>query len=111
VFIFLSYGELFNEATWGATIVHYLGYFVSDFLVCLVLLGLVGITILVKKKLVKIINTLLISGIFLLFVVDTFTMYFFQSRISVLDMNQSINPSLGDFSGMLISIVVVVCIL
>lgn len=110
VFIFLSYGELFSEATWGASLVHYLGYFVSDFLVCLVLLGLVAINALVKKTPIKIINNIIISGIFLLFVLDIFTMYFFQSRISILDMNQFINPSLGDFSWMIFSIILVLSI-
>ena len=38
VFIFLAYGQVFLEATAGATFMHYLSYFVSDFLVCLVLL-------------------------------------------------------------------------
>jgi hypothetical protein len=98
VFIYLAFAEVFKEATFSATASHYLGYFVSDFLVCLVLLGLVAINALVKKMIIKIINNIIISGLFLLFVLDVFTMYFFQSRISILDMNQFINPSLGDFS-------------
>lgn len=107
IFIFFSYGEVFSEITWGASIVHYFGYFVSDFLVCLVLLGLVTINILVKKTPIKIINNIIISAIFLLFVLDIFTMYFFQSRISILDMNQFINPSLGNFSWMIFSVLFV----
>ena len=98
LFVFLAYSEVFKEATFGATMAHYLGYFVSDFLVCIVLLGLVTINSLVKKTFIKIINNIIISGIFLLFVLDTFTMYFFQSRISLLDMSQFVNPSLGNFS-------------
>ena len=111
LFIFLAYSEVFKEATFGPTIAHYLGYFVSDFLVCIVLLGLVAINSLVKKTFIKIINNIIISGILLLFVLDTFTMYFFQSRISLWDMSQFINPSLGDFSWMIISIIVVLCVL
>lgn len=111
IFIFFSYGELFSEATWWAGILHYLWYFVSDFLVCLTLLGLVAINALVKKLPIKIINNIIISAIFLLFVLDIFTMYFFQSRISLLDMNQFINPSLGDFSWMIISIIIVLSII
>ena len=110
VFIFLTYSEVFKEATFWPTIAHYLGYFVSDFLVCLILLGLVAITALIKRTSIKIINNIIISVLFLLFVLDTFTMYFFQSRISILDMNQFINPSLWDFSWMIISILVVLCI-
>ncbi|MFA7298653.1 MAG: glycerophosphodiester phosphodiesterase family protein [Candidatus Absconditabacterales bacterium] len=111
IFIFLAYGQSFQEITGLATFEHYLGYFVSDFLVCLVLLGLVVINILIKKTFIKIINNIIVSGIFLLFVLDIFTMYFFQSRISILDMSQFIDPSLGSFSGMIFSIIMVVCII
>lgn len=111
IFIFASYSEVFKDATFWATLSHYLGYFVSDFLVCLVLLALVAINTRIKKNSIKIINNSIISILFLLFVLDSFTMYFFQSRISILDMNQFINPSLGDFSWMIISIIGVLLIL
>lgn len=111
VFIYLAYSETFKEPTFWATIGHYLWYFVSDFLVCMILLGLVGINALIKKTVIKIITNIIISGIFLLFVLDIFTMYFFQSRISILDMSQFINPSLWDFLWMIVSIVIVVSIL
>ncbi len=111
IFIFLAYGQALLETTWWATFSHYLAYFVSDFIVCLVLLGLVIVNVLVKKFTFKLINNIIISWIFLLFVLDIFTMYFFQSRISILDMGQFINSSLGSFSWMIVSIVVVICII
>lgn len=111
VFIFLTYSEVFKEATFWATLTHYLGYFVSDFLVCLILLVLMTINILAKKTFIKIINNIIMSGIFFLFALDIFTMYFFQSRISIFDMSQFINPSLGSFSWMMISIIIVLCML
>ena len=98
IFIFLAYSEVFKEPSFGATLSHYLGYFVSDFLVCLILLGLVGINALLKKLVIKIINNIIISIIFLLFVLDIFTMYFFQSRLSILDMNQFLGSGLHIFS-------------
>ena len=109
--IFLTFSETFREPTMWATIAHYLWYFVSDFLVCLILLWLVAINALIKKTLIKIIINIIISGLFLLFVLDVFTMYFFQSRISILDMSQFINPSLWDFSWMIISIIAVLSVL
>ena len=110
VFIFLTYSEVFKEVTFWATLAHYLWYFVSDFLVCLLLLALVAANTLIKKTFIKIINNTIICILFLLFVLDSFTMYFFQSRISLLDMNQFINPSLGDFSWMIISVILLLWI-
>ena len=101
LFIFLAYSEVFKEATFWLTIAHYLWYFVSDFIVFLILIGLVAINTVIKKTFIKIINNIILSVIFLLFVLDIFTIYFFQSRISILDMHQFINPSLWDFSWMI----------
>ncbi len=110
IFIFLAYSEVFKEPTFGATLAHYLGYFVSDFLVCLILLGLVGINALLKKLVIKIINNIIISIIFLLFVLDIFTMYFFQSRLSILDMNQFLGSGLQIFSWMVVNGIIGLCI-
>lgn len=111
LFIFLAYGEAFQELTLSATLVHYFGFFVSDFLVCIVLLAIVGVNMLFKKTRIKIINNSILSAIFLVFVLDIFTMYFFQSRISIIDMGQFIDPSLGNFAWMIISIIVVLWVL
>ncbi len=111
ILIYLTFKEVFQEATLWATMSHYLWFFVSDFLVCLILLWLVAINTLIKKTAIKIINIIIISGIFLLFVLDIVTMYFFQSRLSILDMNQFIGSSLGDFSWMIVSVSAIVCIL
>ncbi|MEI7558619.1 MAG: hypothetical protein WCJ45_07675 [bacterium] len=70
IFIFLTYAEVFKETTLSATWQHYLGYFVSDFLLCLIILGLVVINVLVKKTFIKIINNIVISILFLLFLLD-----------------------------------------
>lgn len=105
IFIFLAYGQVFQEPTRWATLGHYFGYFISDFLICLLVLALMGINMFFKKTWIKIINNILISIIFLLFVFDTFTIYFLQSRVSILDMNQFINPSLWNFSWLIVSII------
>lgn len=111
IVLLFSYGRLFQWVSSSEIFAHYLGYFVSDFIVCLIVLGLVAMNVLIKKTLFKIINNIIILGIFLLFVLDIFTMYFFQSRISILDIKQFINPSLGDFSWLMVSIIVVLCII
>lgn len=111
VVLISSYGKLFQGVSSSEIVAHYLWYFISDFVVCLVILGFVAINILIKKNFFKLINNIIISGIFLLFVLDIFTMYFFQSRISILDIKQFVNPSLGDFSWLVVSIIVVLCIL
>lgn len=109
--IVLTYRQVFQEATLWATLSHYLWYFVSDFIVCLILLWLVIINVLLKKRCIKILNNIIISGIFLLFVLDIFTMYFFQSKLSILDMNQFINSSLASFSWIIVFVVIILCIL
>lgn len=105
IFIFLAYGQVFQEPTRWATLGHYFGYFISDFLVCLLVLVLMGINMFFKNIRIKIINNIIISVVFLLFIFDTFTIYFLQSRVSLLDMNQFINPSLWNFSWLIISII------
>ncbi|MEI7919456.1 MAG: hypothetical protein WCH65_04595, partial [bacterium] len=65
----------------------------------------------IKKTLVKVLNAIIITIIFFLFILDIFTIYFLQSRISILDINQFINPSLGNFLGMIISIVFLICVI
>ena len=83
----------------------------SDFIVCLIVLGLVAMNVLIKNIIFKIINNIIISGIFLLFVLDIFTMYFFQSRISLLDIKQFLAPSLNDFFWLVITSIFMLCIL
>lgn len=94
---------MFGEISWSEIMNYYSWYFVSDFVVCLVLLWLVSINIIIKNLIFKLINNIVIWWFFLLFVLDTFTMYFFQSRISLLDIQQFITPSLWDFSWLIIS--------
>lgn len=109
--LLLSYGRLLEGVNSTETLTHYLWYFVSDFLVCLIILWLVIINTLIKKTLFKLVNNILISWIFLLFVLDIFTMYFFQSRISILDIKQFVTPSLGNFSWLFVGIIIIVCII
>ena len=96
--LFLSYDKLFQTVQTSKIIVHYLGYFVSDFLVCLFILLLVAINVWIKKTFVKIINIIIMSVIFFLFLLDIITIYVFQSRLSLFDLQQFITPSLGNFS-------------
>lgn len=109
--LFLSYDKLFQTIETSATIVHYLGYFVSDFLVCLVILGLVAINALIKKIFVKIINIIIISVIFFLFLLDVITIYVFQSRLSLFNLQQFITPSLGNFSWIILILIIIISIL
>ncbi len=111
ILLFFSYGTLFQETNSSLTIANYLRYFVSDFLVCIVILWLVAINALVKNILLKLLNNIIICWIFLLFVLDIFTMYFFHSRISLFDIKQFVTPSLEDFFWLVISSIVVLCIL
>lgn len=90
IFLVVAYKQVFTEATTGATLLHYLGYAVSDGIVYVILLGYMLINILIKNKIIKTINIVIIACIFLLFVIDVFTMGFMQSRLSILDLNQFI---------------------
>jgi hypothetical protein len=53
----------------------------------------------IKKKLFKIINNTFLLIILILFILDMFTSYYFQSRVSILDIPQFLSPSEGSFGG------------
>jgi hypothetical protein len=75
---------------------------VSDFFVFFLMLILIVINRFLKKKIWRIINNIILAAVFLLFVLDIFTMYFFQSRLSILDLLQFMEPSVWQFSSWMI---------
>lgn len=109
-FLYLSSYELLREATLRSTVANYLAYFVSDFFVFLLMLTLVVINRFLKKRIRRIINNIILFCIFFLFVLDIFTMYIFQSRLSIFDLPQFIQPSIGNFSGLIIGVISAFCI-
>ena len=109
-FLYLSSYELLKEASLWWTMINYLAYFVSDFFVFLSMLALVVINRFLKKKIWRIINNMILFWIFFLFVLDIFTMYFFQSRLSILDLSQFIEPSLWQFSWWIIGWISLFCV-
>jgi lipoteichoic acid synthase len=90
VIIYINYQHLFEKSSWTEALLYYLEYFVSDFLVLFFLIGFFAISFLINKKLIKIINNLIILSIVLLFVFDMFTIVIFKSRLSVRESMQFI---------------------
>jgi len=83
---------------------------VSDFFVFFLLLVLVLLNKFIKRRSFKIINNILLFLVLLLFIIDMFTFYYFQSRLSILDITQFISPSETSFGTIALSILALLCI-
>lgn len=101
VLIVLWYG---NQSSSSVDFWYNFNYILSDFLLIAIMILFVIFNKLFKKNIFKIINNTFLFLVFVLFVLDVFTMYFFQSRISILDMGQFLHPSFAGFSSVYISI-------
>jgi hypothetical protein len=108
--LFLTSHELLREATFSGTLANYLAYLVSDFFVFFLLLVLVLLNRFIKKRAVKFFNNILLLLVLLLFIIDMFTFYLFQSRVSILDIPQFISPSVWSFGAISISILSLFCL-
>ena len=93
LFLYLLSHDLLHETTFSATLANYLAYLVSDFFVFFLLLILVVLNRFIKNRTFKIINNILQLIILLVFIADMFTFFYFQMRVSVLDISQFIEPS------------------
>lgn len=88
--LFLSSQVLFREATRGATVLHYLAYLISDFLIFFVLVALVLINTWIKRKWWRIGIAILALAILIFFVIDMTSLYMFQSSLSLLDISSGV---------------------
>ncbi|MEI8090884.1 MAG: hypothetical protein WCG98_01110 [bacterium] len=77
---------------------NYGAFLISDFLVFFVIVLLVIANKFIRKRIWKIINNIVLLCIFLLFVIDIVAFLIFQSRISVFDFSEILNPSVVNLS-------------
>lgn len=97
-----AYREMFVEATTMATLLHYIGYLVSDGFIYIVLLMYMLINLFIRNKIIRSINILVIWAICFFFALDIFTMGSMQSRVSLIDLNQFVWSSISNFMYMVV---------
>ena len=103
--IYLSYRNLdywFN---------FYLNNFFTDSIIVLIILGIVILNQYIKNRIIKIFNNTICLIFFIIFCIDTFTIYFLQSRISIFQAFQYINNWWNGFTWIIILISISVIVL
>lgn len=89
----------------------YLNNFFTDSIVLLIILWIVILNQYIKNRIIKIFNNIVCLIIFIIFCVDTFTMYFLQSRVPILQAFQYINNWWNGFTWIMVLIFISVLIL
>lgn len=92
VVYYTYWSKLFDENIW-TTIFNYLWFFSSDFVVFWTVLFFVFVNMILNKTVLKIILNVFNFFLSLLFFIDIIVIYYFQSRLSVLDIYWFIQSS------------------
>ncbi len=111
IIIISNYHTIFPYLWSWSFLAYYLWFFISDFVVCLLVLSLVLINIVLPYHIIKGINITIMISILFLFVLDIFTLSMFSSRIPLLDIPQFLHTSTRDFVRLVIFTLIGICIL
>ncbi len=111
IIIWIIYKETLSGENIIITLSNHLPYLLSDLLIPIIILWIIVINFIIKIKIIRLINNIIAAFIFTLFLIDTFTIYFAQSRLSILDINQFIAPWISNFLWIIGNLVTIVLII
>ena len=108
IILWIIYKETLSGENIIITLNNHLPYLLSDLLIPIIILWIIVINFIIKIKIIRLINNIIAAFIFTLFLIDTFTIYFAQSRLSISDINQFIAPWISNFLWIIGNLVTIV---
>lgn len=89
----------------------YINSFFTDAIIVLIIFWIIILNQYTKNRIIKTFNNLICFVIFIIFCIDTFTIYFLQSRVSIFEAFSYVNNWWNGFTSIVIQILIIILLL